>query len=258
MFGVNWAISPERSSFFQVSRFHGSEKVEGPARDFSEHLQPPPSARCVRRAYPPQGRQATRHFTEVWSCLSGPQPCRRAGKMPRGSALTRQARSRSKSRARRNRSRNESVSGRGVGGAPAARARRRSSARLGCSSGEWSGSALSCSPVAVPGRISAMPVPRCRPPSSGRRGKAGTPRHPPAPPPLEAAQRTPPLPPRPAATRLSHPRVGGRAPGATWDRRGATPSGNPGWLSRALLSPVEGSPGVHCQREDVRKFVCVH
>lgn len=102
--------------------------------------------------------------------------------------LTRQARSRSKSRARRKRSRKASVSGCGVCGTPASCARRLSSARPGWTSGEWSGSSLSCFPTTGPGRISAMPAALSgrqggksvgpEPPSAPRRGRRPAHTHP--------------------------------------------------------------------------------
>lgn len=185
--GVKWALSLEGSIFLRGFPFPRPRET---ARTSAGILRAPASAaRCARAAPPPRsgGRAGRRRG-------SGPSrglPARPPGAARRGEPLTRQARSRSKSRARRNRSRKASLSGRRAGRAPASPARRRSSARLGCSSGEWSGSPLSCAPAAGPGRASAMPAAPI-PPLPGRRGEVEPAS---APPPRAARARPPPAPP---------------------------------------------------------------
>lgn len=121
-----------------------------------------------------EGRRDTRGALDAPAATS-PSP---APMDPARCTLTRQARSKSKSRARRKRSKKASVSGCGVCGTPASSARRLSSLKPGCTSGELSGSALSCGPATGPDRISAMPA--APPPLPGRRGgKAWAQRHPP-------------------------------------------------------------------------------
>lgn len=127
-----------------------------------------------RRPEPQLLRGGEEGHPGLWAAATSPSP---APVDPARCTLTRQARSRSKSRARRKRSKKASVSGCGVCGTPASSARRLSSLKPGCTSGEWSGSALSCGPATGPDRISAMPA--APPPLPGRRGKAWAQRHPP-------------------------------------------------------------------------------
>ena len=175
--------SPQRApTFLEVSRFHDPGETGRTSAGFLR--TPAVTARCAPGASGPRlhGPRSPRLPARVPARdRSGSRPslgfpARHPDGARREGPLTRQARSRSKSRARRNRSRKASLSSHPASGAPAAPARRRSSARLGCSSGEWSGSALSCSP-AGPGRASAMPAAlSCGGPGSqGERPRASCP-----------------------------------------------------------------------------------
>ena len=136
--------SPQRApTFLEVSRFHDPGETGRTSAGFLR--TPAVTARCAPGASGPRlhGPRSPRLPARVPARdRSGSRPslgfpARHPDGAWREGPLTRQARSRSKSRARRNRSRKASLSSHPASGAPAAPARRRSSARLGCSSGEF-------------------------------------------------------------------------------------------------------------------------